>query len=146
MSADDDARVRLGKLLNRRRVDIDPRYHNRRIFAEERGVGYFTVLDIELAKPRSLKFEQSTVANLERAYGLGHGAIDKFLEDGGELAILDGQPAEAASAPEDESPDEPVLTIPEIRRQIHALLEMLDAYEAQQDEPPRANGGNLRSA
>ena len=145
MSAD-DARVRLGKLLNRRRVDIDPRYHNRRIFAEERDVGYFTVLDIELAKPRSLKFEQSTVANLERAYALEHGAIDKFLERGGELAILDGQPAEAASALEDESSDEK-MTLAELERQTVELLATIRSKMRELDEPPRANGGsNLRSA
>ena len=42
--------VRLGELLVRRRIELDPRYRNRRTFTSERGVEYRIVNDIELGR------------------------------------------------------------------------------------------------
>lgn len=73
---------RLGELLIRRRLDLDPRYRNRQVFADERGAEYRIVSDIE--RGRRSNFHAATIANIERAYGLSSGAIARYV-DGGEL-------------------------------------------------------------
>ena len=75
-------RERLGELLIRRRLDLDPRFRNRQVFADERGVEYRIVSDIE--RGRRSNFHAVTIAALEHAYDLPSGAIGRYL-DGGEL-------------------------------------------------------------
>jgi hypothetical protein len=76
-------RQRLGQLLIRKRLDLDPRYRNRQVFADERGVEYRIVSDIETARREN--FQAVTIAELEHAYALAPGAIGRFIDRGGEL-------------------------------------------------------------
>ena len=76
---------RLGELLIRRRLDLDPRYRNRQVFAYKRGVEYRIVSDIE--RGRRMNFHAVTIAEIERAYALTSGAISRFME-GGDLEPL----------------------------------------------------------
>jgi len=73
---------RLGDLLIRRRIEIDPRYRVRRTFADERGMDYRVVFDLE--KHRRTNFEPTTLAAAEQAYRLTPGSIGQALA-GGEL-------------------------------------------------------------
>ena len=91
MPADNhDARMRLGELLAARRVEIDPRYADRMLFAVER-LGsrskWRTLFDMENAK--RARFKPGTLRALEGAYRLEGGSLDRF---DGELEPL---PADA---------------------------------------------------
>ena len=80
--------TRLGELLMRRRIDIDPRYSNRRTFVEERVPDRYRIINsIELG--RRDNYEPATKAALEAAYRLAPGAIDRFFSSG----ILDTETA-----------------------------------------------------
>jgi len=72
--------TRLGELLMRRRVELDPRYRNRRIFTAERAVEYRIVNDIELGRRQN--YEPGTIAVLEAAYAVTAGSIGRALEGG----------------------------------------------------------------
>ena len=75
--------TRLGELLIQRRVQLDPRYRNRRLFAIERGLDSRLVADIERARRQN--FEGVTLAAaIEAAYRLEPGSIGRTLH-GGEL-------------------------------------------------------------
>lgn len=86
---------RLGELLVRRRIELDPRYSNRQLFAAERGINYRTVSDVE--RGRRDNYEDGTITALEVAYGVKPGSIGQFLA-GGELEALP-RPAEAPPVP-----------------------------------------------
>lgn len=77
-----DAWSRLGDLLVRRRVELDPRYKNRRTFCAEREIEYKVISDIETAKRTN--FSGRMLAHLEIAYAIAAGSIDTALR-GGEL-------------------------------------------------------------
>jgi hypothetical protein len=83
--------TRLGELLMRRRIDLDPRYRNRRLFTAERAVEYRIVNDIELGNRDN--YEPGTIAALEGAYAVAPGSIGRALE-GGELEPLGATPAD----------------------------------------------------
>ena len=70
----------LGEQLTRRRMDLDSRYRNRQVFADERGVEYRTVSKIE--NNESTRFRRATITGLEAAYELPVGAIARALADG----------------------------------------------------------------
>jgi hypothetical protein len=108
---------RLGKLLMRRRVDLDPRYQNRRTFVDERAPDRYRIINaIELG--RRDNYEQGTIIALEAAYDLAPGAITRTL-DGGEL---EPQPRRLAAVPS------PPLTL-ELGAE-HILAEMSPAMRA----------------
>jgi hypothetical protein len=68
-------------MLVRRRLELDPRYRNRRTFARERDPRLYRLFsDIELGKRTSYK--PASLAAIERAYELGPGAIGRFLSGG----------------------------------------------------------------
>ncbi len=106
--------TRLGELLVQRRVEIDPRYRNRQLFADERGLNWRLLHDIERAKRTN--FEPETLAAVEVAYSLAPGSVVRAL-DGGELeplAVRDTAAAAAATGvarhpapppPDDQLPD-----------------------------------------
>ena len=75
--------VRLGELLVRRRIELDPRYSNRRIFTDERIPGKYRIINT-LERGQRDTYETGTIAAIEAAYDLAPGAIGRFL-DGGEL-------------------------------------------------------------
>jgi hypothetical protein len=77
---DSTAWQRLGTLLERRRVELDPRYKNLTLFAKERGVDARMAWDIERA--RRTNFRRPTRRALEVAYGWQAGSIDSVLEGG----------------------------------------------------------------
>ena len=111
--------VRLGGQLARRRVEIDPRYKNRTLFAEERGMNWRLLHDIERAKRTN--FEPETLAAIEVAYELAPGAIAR---------ALDGADLEPASASES-APASELAAVPEGDREAVAeVLSLLtDKYE-----------------
>src|SRR6202041_1099797 len=72
---------RLGEMLVRRRLELDPRYRNRRTFARERDPRLYRLFsDIELGRRPSYK--PASLAAIERAYELGPGAGGRFLSGG----------------------------------------------------------------
>jgi hypothetical protein len=72
---------RVGEMLVRRRLELDPRYRNRRTFARERDPRLYRLFsDIELGKRSSYK--PATLAAIEAAYQLGPGAIGRFRSEG----------------------------------------------------------------
>ncbi|MBF8186366.1 hypothetical protein ITP53_11510 [Nonomuraea sp. K274] len=92
MTAQDrrQAWIRLGELLTARRVEIDPRYTNKRLFAGERGVNYRVISDIEAA--RRDNFGAPMLRAIEVAYRLERGAIAEAIEQGPAEALRVEQP------------------------------------------------------
>ena len=90
---------RLGEMLVRRRLELDPRYRSRQTFSRERGPRLYHVFsDVELGKRSSYK--ASTLAEIEAAYQLEPGSIGRFL-GGGDLEAPEvggSKPATASSA------------------------------------------------
>lgn len=85
----------LGELLIRRRIEMDSRYKNRRVFTAERAVEYRIVNAIELG--RRDNYEPATIASLEAAYDMPPGSIGRIL-DGGDLVTLGENPRPFAPA------------------------------------------------
>jgi hypothetical protein len=75
----DPAWQRLAGLLVERRVQLAPRYRNRRVFCEEKDLDYRVVSDIESA--RRDNFSGVMLTALEVGYEITEGGIRKFLED-----------------------------------------------------------------
>ena len=93
---------RLGEMLVRRRLELDPRYRNRQTFSRERGPRLYRVFsDVELGKRSSYK--PSTLAEIEAAYQLEPGSIGRFL-DGGDLEAPEAGGSEPAAASSAEAP------------------------------------------
>jgi len=89
--------VRLGEMLVRRRIALDPRYRNRRTFTAERAPRLYRIInDMELGKRG--KFEPATKAAIEAAYDLAPGAIDRAAA-GGEL-VPPARPLVPAAVPD----------------------------------------------
>ena len=88
----------------RRRIELDPRYSNRHLFAAERGIGYRTVSDIE--RSRRDNYEDTTIMAVEVAYHVAPGSVERALA-GGDLEPLPGlrpapvRPRPAAPFPAD---------------------------------------------
>lgn len=120
---------RLGELLTRRRVDLDPRFQNRTVFAEERGLNYRLAYDIEEAKRSN--FRPATLAAIASAYAVTAESVSAVLRGDGELEPL---PADAPRITAVPAPVPPGATLSAIDR-IAALiatatpaeLEILDA-------------------
>ena len=91
---DDSARWQLlGTRLKQRRAVLDPRWRNRRAFAEDNGVDYRLVYDIEEA--RRANFGVPALTALEVSYRLAPGSFRAFVA-GGDLDLTG--PAGAAGA------------------------------------------------
>jgi hypothetical protein len=75
----------LGVDLESARVELDPRYANLSLFAEERGIDYRLAWDIEHG--RRTNYRRPTLRAIEVAYGLETAAIDTYLRDGGRLQV-----------------------------------------------------------
>jgi hypothetical protein len=71
---------RLGDLLVRRRIELDPAYANRQKFADAVRVNYRTIADIE--KGRRDNYEAATIASVEVAYRLAGGSIARTVAGG----------------------------------------------------------------
>jgi len=147
----DGSWARLGELLVQRRIELDPRYRNRRIFADERGLNWRLLHDLERAKRTN--FEPETMAAVEVAYGLAPGSIGRTLS-GGELepaapAVralpLLHIPESGPAAP----PPPPVFITDEIKEEARPsankiwrrLWELTGAPDPSGDGQPRDPGG-----
>jgi hypothetical protein len=93
--------VHLGTLLVRRRVEMNPRFRNRRTFAAERKIEYRYVSDIERAARSN--FEAQTIAQFEIAYDLPAGAIERAIATG--VLVTGDDVPEPVPAPEPENTD-----------------------------------------
>ncbi|WP_326828742.1 hypothetical protein OIE13_22820 [Streptosporangium sp. NBC_01810] len=99
MSTTEAAWHRLGDLLVTRRVQLDPRYANRRLFAADthsgkEGSWYRMITSVENGGRDN--YSRETKAALERAYQLRPGSFDHSLRSG-ELEVL-REPAMTAPA------------------------------------------------
>ena len=122
-----DAWTRLGQLLVERRIDLNPRYKNRRTFCEERGVDYKVVSDIETTKRTN--FGRDTIAHLEVGYEVKAGGIQ---------AVLDG--ATTLPPRESQNPFEGVDNVEEALRNLPGLADehrqiMMQTLRAFLDKP-----------
>lgn len=68
----------LGEQLKRRRVDLDPKYRSRGVFAAETGLNERLVADLENARREG--YRDTTLAAVEVAYRLEPGTVSRFLE------------------------------------------------------------------
>ena len=73
-------RERLGRLLMQRRVELDPRYRNRRVFAGEREINYRLVMDIENSTRDN--FDDAMLAFISLAYGWTADSAARVMEGG----------------------------------------------------------------
>jgi hypothetical protein len=71
---------RLGKLLEQRRVEMNPRYRDLTLFAEERGLNWRLAWDIE--KNRRTSYRDLTLSAIEVGYGWAPGSIRRVLGGG----------------------------------------------------------------
>jgi hypothetical protein len=82
--ADKSAWIRLGKLLERQRVTLDPRYSNLSLFAQERGINYRMAWDAEQAQRTN--YRNATRLAIDIAYGWEPGSFNVVLA-GGEPSV-----------------------------------------------------------
>jgi hypothetical protein len=71
---------RLGEQLTRRRVELDPRFSNRGVFAAERAIDYRLAYDVEEA--RRVNFRPATLAHIAAAYAVTPESITGALAGG----------------------------------------------------------------
>ena len=107
MSASQEAWQRLGEMLERRRVELDTRYANLRLFSGERGIDYRLAWDVEHAARTN--YRRPTLTSIEVAYALRPGSI-RLVLSGGDPVLLDSEAA--AQAP----PPHPRYSDPSLRR------------------------------
>lgn len=88
--SDAAARRRLGTLLVRRRVELDPRWKNRALFARETGINLRLVQDIENGAMNRKRFDESTKALFEVNYRWAPGSFDAVLSGGDPVPSGDG--------------------------------------------------------
>ena len=121
--------TRLGQLLEQRRVELDPRYLNLTLFAEERRIDYRLTADVEHG--RRTNYRRPTLRAIEVAYSLEPGSIDTALA-GGELK----------PAPHETRREDPADAL---QRKIDDLQRELDELRSQgQLRLGRRNGGQER--
>ena len=70
---------RVADLLVSRRINLDPRYQNRRTFCREKGVEYRVISDIEGA--RRTNFSAPMITAIEVAYQIAEGSVKAALAD-----------------------------------------------------------------
>ena len=88
MSPSQERWQRLGDLLIQRRVALHPHYRYRNAFADDTGINWRRLYDIEKAgRTGRTGFPRSTIAEFETAYQLQPGAIWAFL-DGDEDTLV----------------------------------------------------------
>lgn len=81
-AGDKQAWERVGRLLERRRVEIDPAYSNFSLFCRERGLDYRVTWSLEHGERDN--YRRSTLTSAEVAYALEPGSIRDAVA-GGEL-------------------------------------------------------------
>ena len=116
-----DAWARLGELLVQRRIEIAPRYRERTVFAEDVGIHWRMLHDIERAKRKS--FTPETLAAIEVAYRWRPGSVARVLAGGDPLPIAGAPPAAPVDIPEDDPVLEYVRSLPGLSPQDRDSLE-----------------------
>jgi hypothetical protein len=96
VAAPSQAWERLGRLLLERRIQIDRRYRNRRLFVAERGLNYKLISDIE--RHKRTDFGDDTIIAIEMAYAWETGSIGRVLKGGDPQPVAD--PGQRAPEPE----------------------------------------------
>src|ERR1700733_5729560 len=96
-TAPQDARERLGELLVQRRIELNPRWRKRTVFAEDHGLNWRLLYDIERARRDT--FSDETLAAVEVAYRWRKGSIAAVLAGGDPAPMSDG------ASPRDELAD-----------------------------------------
>ena len=86
------ARKRLGDLLIRRRVELDPRFRNRAEFQRATGIDYRLIQDLETGAMNRQKYAPSTIALFEHAYRWEPGSFMRVLA-GGDPVTLTRRPS-----------------------------------------------------
>jgi len=81
--------IRVGKLLEQRRVEINARYRNLRRFTDERGLDYRLAWDIEHAARTN--YRRPTITAVEVGYGWQPGSVQLVLDGGDPVPSADGQ-------------------------------------------------------
>ena len=121
---------RLGDLLLRRRIELDPAYANRRIFSEATGVNARTIADIE--KGRRDNYEPATIASVEVAYRLAGGSVARTLAGGDlePLPVMEPAPAVVAPPSRDDRAADPYPSGPAALA-AHARAETADRAAAE---------------
>ncbi len=142
----------------RRRVELDPRYTNRRTFTRDRGIDYRIASDMEAG--RRGNYEAATLAAAELAYRLAPGSLATALA-GGELEFEPvAAPASLRPVPDlppsgtpaererdrllAEYPDDEVLRViaGQTGKKVSMVVaEMLDWRGTQETPPPHARNG-----
>lgn len=84
---------RLARLLAERRVEIAPRYQNKHLFCEERGLNRRMLWRIETGDDDN--YSHSKIGEIEDAYGLVRGSLLRTVAGGG----LEPLPEPGAGAP-----------------------------------------------
>jgi hypothetical protein len=153
---DDAARELVGEMLARRRLDLSPRYKNRTVFADERGVEYRIVSAIENGERAN--FNDATITALEAAYELAVGAIGHAY-GGGELVLRDAshpyRPVRAVPRPGDDPGAEPEPTVDEMIAEVSRttafparlrmrIVAVLAEQKAREEGTGGEAGGNAR--
>lgn len=85
-----DAWTRLGQMLVQRRIELAPRYRERTVFAEDVGIKWRLLHDIERAKRDS--FSAETLAAVEVAYRWQAGSVARVLAGGDPVPIPEPRP------------------------------------------------------
>lgn len=92
----------LGDMLIQRRVELDARYRYRNAFADDTGLDWRLLYDIE--KARRTNFTRSTLSAIEVAYRLEPRSVEEFL-DGDEDALVPLPDTAPESPPEPWPPE-----------------------------------------
>ena len=143
-SVDMSAWQRLGRMLERRRVELDTRYSNLSLFTAERGVDYRMAWDLEHGARTN--YRRPTLMAAEVSYGWKPGSIESVLAGGEPLLAEPGPLPEATCTFEYSILGEPYLSDAEkesfIRRHRaggHQLCKPL------QEEPEIRRAAGLRA-
>lgn len=110
---------KLGTQLVRRRIELNPAYHNRQTFVTERRLNYRTVSDIE--NGRRDNYEPQTISAIEVAYAVAPGSVRAAIA-GGELEPLAAPEPSRREAPASPAADGDAA----IERLIILLIEHID--------------------
>ena len=102
---------RLGALLVQRRIELAPRYRQRTAFAEDVGIKWRLLYDIERAKRDS--FTPETLAAIEVAYRWQPGSVARVLAGGDPVPLAPPAPPGGARSPDPDGFIRPSYTDPD---------------------------------
>jgi hypothetical protein len=151
IAAEDDARERLGRLLVQRRISLAPRYRVRTLFADDVGLHWRLLHDLERNKRSN--FTDETLAAVEVAYRWKPGSIARVLAGG------DPEPMTAAAEVARPDPGPAVVQelwgdldhAPELVRRLwraalpeETRLDLIHSYIAQMPGMTNGNPGEHR--